>query len=217
VRGASDRAKELVEPVLRILESFEVNNAFVALVKSARRRPIEESKLRVSPDRLGFDVLLGGHAHTSSAANGLPLSLALDGQTVKDFVNSAHKMLELLARVAGRRRDAKALFADCDCRVVDGLDVDAVVIQQRVRRRLRERSIADENGNDMRRTRDYRDITTLEARLELASVQLLKPPVTKVLLLIRDASLSTCHRGRGQICREDEPRRIRPNSVDEVS
>lgn len=177
-------------------------------------RAILESQLLVSPDR--FLDLVTGNANASTTTKFDPLGSTFDVQGIEDVVNSADEVFELFNSVTGSGSDPETFFTDGDGGVVDRLNVDAVVGEQRVGSSFGESSVANQDGDDVRRTWDDGDIHLLEPLLQDPSVQVLQPPILDVLPLISDASLSSGHNAGRQARGEDEAGSVRANQVDEV-
>lgn len=96
------------------------------------------------------------------------------------------------------------------------LTIDAMLVEERVRGSLSERSVSDKDGNDVRSTRNDGDASLLENVLDGSGVEHLKPSVAKELLLVRDRRLSARDDGRRKRGREDEAGRVRSDEIDEV-
>jgi hypothetical protein len=122
-----------------------------AVAENTRARAIHKSELLIVPD--GFNDLFFGHPNPGATAYSLPVGLALDSEAVERFVDGAHEAAHLFDGVSGRRGDTEALFADGNGRVVDGLDVDSVVDEKRVRGSLGQSGVTNKNWDDMGRTR----------------------------------------------------------------
>jgi len=79
--------------------------------------------------------------------------------------------------VIGRRRDAQALHAARHGRIIDRLDVDAVLVEQKVAHRLAPLRIADEDRHDVRLARHDRQPGSDERGLGRTGVPMLRVPL----------------------------------------
>ena len=173
-----------------------------ALTQHARRGAVQQPELRVRPD--GLDGLRVRDADAGVPAERRPVRGALDVELGEDRVDGAREARDLLDVVAGGDGEPEALFAPRDGRIVDRLHVDVVLLEEHVGSTTRKGGIADEDGDDVRGAGNDRNIHSLEARLEVADVQLLELTVTVVLLLVRDTRTGAGHVRRGEGRRKDE-------------
>ena len=95
--------------------------------------------------------------------------------------------------MAGSRGDTQALLTARNSGVVDGLDVDAVLLEKLVRGALCQLGIADQEGDDVGGVRDNGNVQLLQGRLDSTRVQLLEDAVTGLLGLVLNGGVGTGH------------------------
>jgi len=116
--------------------------------------------------------------------------------------------------VAGCGRDPQPLLADGHGRVVDSLDVDIPVLEKEIASLTRNLSVADEDGDDVRRVRHNGNVARGEGVLDGAGVELLEVAVALVGHLVLDGRLGAGHGGGREGGGEDEARREGADGVD---
>ena len=85
-------------------------------------------------------------------------------------------------RMVGRRRDAQALRAAGNGRIIDRLDVDAVPFEQDVAGALAEFRVADKDRHDMRGVRHHRNFGGGQGSLGARHLLLLQPALVLRIL-----------------------------------
>jgi hypothetical protein len=161
-----------------------------------------QAQLSIGPERLDSLGIL--HTHSDEATLAGPVRSALDAKLLPDALERLNEVVAEHLVVARCRGDAQALLADGDSRVVDGLDVNLVLLEKEIRGALSDLSITNENGDDVRRVGDDWDVTLCKSRLDSTCVQLLQATVATVGHLVFDSGLSTSHGGRWERGGEDE-------------
>ena len=117
---------------------------------------VSQTELGISPERLdGFGIL---DTDTNEATLAGPVGRALDVQLLPDALERLDEMVAEALVVAGGRGNAQTLLADGDGRVVDGLDVDLVLLELQVRGALSDLGVAHQNGDDVGGVRDDGDV-----------------------------------------------------------
>ena len=174
------------------------------------------TQLGILPNRL-VSLLSALDADANKATLALPVASPLDTKVVPNGLDSLNKVITKLLGVSRGRGDTQALLAAGDGRVVDGLDVDAVLLEQLVGSLLGDLGITDQERDDVRGVRDDGDVEFLQGRLDSAGVQLLEDAIPGLLSLVLDSSVGTSHGGRRKGSSKDETRSQRANGVNHVS
>lgn len=138
------------------------------------------------------------HADTAASTDSSPISLSLDTERSEGVIDSIKDVLELLDGMAGCDGEAKTFFTTGDGRIVDGLNVDVVVLEKVVRSVLGLSGVADEYWDNVTGTRYDGNATSGETLLDLANVPLHELTVAVELLLIDDGSMSARDRDGGK-------------------
>lgn len=136
------------QPRLGSLNSFLAQRHLLAILQDHGSGSIFQAELSVGPD--GRNGSSDGHSDTGAASESLPFGSTLDAERVEDGVNGRDEVIQLGSVVAGSGRDAETFFADSDGGVVDRLNVDAVVGEERVGGGFRKGSVTNKNGNNVR-------------------------------------------------------------------
>ena len=118
--------------------------------------------------------------------------------------------------VIGRRRDAQPLGALGDGRIVDRLDIDAVLFQQQVAGLLAQLGIADEHRHDVGVARHHRQAGGGQDRLDAGGAVLVPLALPARRLQMPDRGRRGRADRRRQRGGEDEARRIGAHGVDDV-
>ncbi|KAI6755080.1 hypothetical protein HG531_004186 [Fusarium graminearum] len=168
-------------------------------------------ELLVGPERILHVALL---ADTNESTLSSPVRGSLDVEASPDLINGLDKLVAVLLYMTGCRGNAETFLTNWNGGVVDGLDIDSVVVEKHVGSRLCGLGVADQNRNDVRGIGDDRDVTSVHSLLDSSGVQLLESSITIVLHLVLDRGLSTSHGGRRQRGSENEARSH--NDVDSV-
>src|SRR5690606_15940951 len=95
-----------------------------------------------------------------------------------------HQLPQHGQRVSRGGRHAESFLADGHGGIVDGLDVNVVLLEKLVGRLLGELRVADEDGDDVGGVGDYGNVNLVEHLLEGASVELLEDAVSAVACLV---------------------------------
>jgi len=171
-----------------------------------------QAKLGFFPDGLvGFFGALDADA--DETAEILPVAGALDAQVVPDGVDGLHEVVTQMLDVAWGWGDAQTLFTARDGGVVDGLHVDAVLLEELVGGLFGDLGVADQERDNVGWVGDDGDVQLLQRGLDRAGVQLLEDPVAGLLRLVLDGRVGTSHGGGGQRGGEDEARGQRTDGV----
>jgi hypothetical protein len=143
--------EEMRKSILCVIRGSSIYICFHALPEGLRSGIILQAQLMLVPDWL--NVIFVVHADTRSATSLLPGRKSLDVEPVEGLINCFNESLELLCRVAWSWCDSQPLFAHGDRGVVDGLDINVMVSEERIRCLLRQCRVADKDRDDVRRTR----------------------------------------------------------------
>jgi hypothetical protein len=214
-RNLSSRNGLQTLPDLFLLPSQNVlEHAQSALATLHALDNIGQTELGIGPERL--DDLCVLHADADEAAFTCPVRSTLDVKLLPHALERFDEVVTEDLVVAWGRGDTQTLLADGNSRVVDGLDVDLVLLEEEIGGALSDLRVTDEDRDDVRRVGDDWDVTVGESGLDGAGVKLLQATVACVYHLVLDGGLGTSHGRRWERCSEDEARCERANGVDQL-
>ncbi|KAI7491309.1 5-aminolevulinate synthase [Hortaea werneckii] len=208
--GSSHRLADLhALPLENILQSTQSALAGLQVFLE-----VLETELLIGPQGLdGRGVLL---ADADEATLAGPVRGPLDAQLIPDAVERLAEVVAVLLDVARGRGDSETLLADRNGGVVDGLDVNLVLLEQEIGCGLGNLGVADEYGDDVRRVRDDGDVHLSESALYSTSVELLEAAVALVCLLVLNGSLGSSHGRWREGSGEDEAWGKGTDSIDHL-
>jgi hypothetical protein len=164
----------------------------------------------------GRDRFLDFVANSAAAPDSGPIRLSLDGECRECVVKCIGNAIKLLKSMAGSYGESETFLAARDSGIVDGLDVNAMLLEKVVGCLLGLDSVTNQGGHNMARTGYDGDATLGKALFYFADVPLHELTVTVIRFLIDNRSMGTSDCDGRERGREDEARGIRADHVDEL-
>jgi hypothetical protein len=230
----SNGPQKCVKSVSRHIHRIRVDHSRLAIPQNPRCGTILQPKLFIVP-QWRDDRVCVSQTDAGTPSGFLPVAQPVDAQLRKDLIDSPNEFVHLFQGVTRCNRDPEPFLTNCNGGVIDRLDVDVVLGEKLVRRRLRQSSVTYQDRNDVRGSRTIevwsatigpingsaynihnRDVNLCKSPLDFSNVDLFQLTVADIFFLVRHTGASTRHGSRWQGGRENETGSIRPDHIDKV-